>query len=283
MKSLYLLLILAAIVLTGCNYEAPTAVTPDTQASEVKTTVQYFFTDPANPDSTTTARIAGINLPMIWCPALDQSKGELHNPWVTYIIDGKVYEEQNPSPRKGFEQYFHTDIWYDYNKEVTVFIRYGNYKCDCNDPTKNKTALVCPTSKYAIDYNVTSAYDILNKISQRETILAFKIYHNQIFPISKNIIKPLTAKMFVPEKIIKDQKHFYRIDNTECTEGIGVDWDNNVEWTFPDGTVRNGWQVYHTLSNDIFLTGWVYVKITDNFGKYIIIKRYYKKGELQAA
>lgn len=265
MKSYYLLLLavvtIALASLTGCNNEAPTDITPYDQNAEVKWTSEPY----KDSNGVVVCWIYREYFPSSWSGSVGKNL-----PWTQFTQNGKYFENDLATPRDEFKNYFHQEFWADFNTEVIIFLRYGK---DATDKT-NK-AIIPLTSKYAVEYNPTNAYDKITKKPQKEVVLAFRLYQGVVTPIDLSIMKPLQTNVIVPPKIIINKEQDYWLDNTKYTEAVGIE-KNNIVWEFPDGTLCYGWNIKNTIyvydEKIKTTTGDLTVTIEDNLGKITKLK-----------
>jgi len=248
MKLYVWLLFLVAMLISACNHEGPIDATKYDSNNEVQWTIEDYQQNPST-------KIYHLYMPSKWCPAMASS------PWIDYWLGGNkyphelTYDQVHNRQNDIYKNYYRQDIWANYEDEVIVFIKYGNYRCQCESPTQQ--AEICSTSVFAVEYDVT------NDKSQKEWVLAFRLYRGQVTAIDRNLILPLRADIITSPIVLNEEASFW-LDRVQYTAAVGIS-NANIKWEFPDGTTRWGWNFKHIPQAH----GSIRVTITDNLGKFL--------------
>lgn len=244
MKKLYLLLTLLVVsFMLSCNNEGPIDLVGIDPNDEVLWKVREYDQNPG-------VKIYTPYLPADWCP----DGSPYRRPWVMYTTDGvrqplfyvgKDFDE-------GYEGYFRgPEIWVADGNQVTVFMKYGMYDCNCEEPN---TAAICNESKFAV------LYDVTKDKSQAEWVLAFAVGDGKVDPINKGKMRPIRARVVLPPAVRLNENNEFWLDQLEYTVDVGV---KEIKWKFPDNYTYYDW--YVIVRPELRGTG--QVSITDNMDK----------------
>jgi hypothetical protein len=243
-----LLSALALMLVASCNHEQPTNVAPFDANDQVRVEV---IPDPKSP-AFSNRKLYKISLPVNdWVPTKDKPVDAFVHAFVGGEKKSKLYEDFDFF--EVYKKYYTVGFAYDNDVETDVFLVYGRHR--------DERAIIPRSEPFAVPYYVTD--DTL----QNEVIIGVHLGRGQVTRIDKSTIQHLDGQIVNTNYVVGSDVNFW-INNPRYNSVIGVE---EIEWTFPDGAIANGWNVRHTPK----ARGTTQVKIIDKLGK---VQKLYKNN-----